>query len=108
MAQRYEVTADAASDLADIENYIYSYTQDWRYVDARIDELLELFNTIAERPLAYPVYQFPQGFEPTHEYRSANAYHYKVFYRVDASQGNRVLIYRVRHMVSDFTAVEFG
>lgn len=123
----YEISADAARDLAEIEDYIYSYTEDWDFVDARIDEFLDLFDRLCEMPFAHPVYQFPHGFEPSHEYRSANVYHYKVFYRVcDAGEQPpeseagpspdegglqksqaRILIYRICHEVSDFTAAEF-
>lgn len=61
----------------------------------------------ASTPLWHPVYPFPDGMQPRHEYRSVNVDTYKVFYRVDEER-ELVLIYRIRHAASDFTAVEFG
>lgn len=37
-----------------------------------------------------------------HTYRSINVYNYKVFYYVD---GKQVIIYRIRHLLSDFSRV---
>ena len=55
-------------------------------------------------PFAHPVYQFPDGYIPAHEYRSANHGRYKVFYRTDEKR-KTMLIYRVSHVASDFTRI---
>ena len=77
------VFSDAAvEDLESIERYILSY-RDEPFLERFEEGLAALVRSIAERPWSRPVYQFPPGAEPTMEYRSANTYNYKVFYRVD-------------------------
>lgn len=99
---RWEITEDAACDVEEIGRYVYSYSGSHARADAVIDGIVALFDRICVAPLLHAVYQFPEGLEPAHEYRSANAGRYKVFYRVDETR-ETVLIYRVRHVVSDFT-----
>ena len=48
----------------------------------------------------HPVYQFEPPLPTLHEYRSVNVYNFKVFYYID---GERVIIYRIRHLLSDFS-----
>lgn len=101
---RWEITEDAADDLDGIWDYVYSYSGSVEQADALIDGFEELFNAMCRNPYARPVYQFPLGYVPAHEYRSANHGRYKAFYRIDESH-EIVLIYRVRHIASDFTRV---
>lgn len=100
----WEITEDAANDLEDIWGYVYSYSGDEEHADVLLDNLEELFDAICRNPYAHAIYQFPEGYRPAHEYRSANHGRYKVFYRTDEKR-KAVLIYRVRHMASDFTRV---
>lgn len=98
----WEITEDAADDLEDVWAYVYSYSGDEELADALLDNLERLFDSICCNPYAHAVYQFPEGYVPVHEYRSANYGRYKAFYRIDA-QREVVLVYRVRHLASDFT-----
>lgn len=102
MASGYVLTSDAVRDLEEIEDYVEGYAG----VDfaARLEEqFFGLFELLAREPLRHPVYQLVDGEgAPLHEYRSANLYHYKVFYYVREADGT-VVVYRVRHLVSDFT-----
>lgn len=96
------VFSDAAvEDLESIERYILSY-RDEAFLERFEAELVALAGSIADRPWSRPVYQFPPGSEPLMEYRSANVYNYKVFYRVD-EPSDRVIVYRILHSRSDFT-----
>lgn len=101
----FQVTEDAERDLEEIEAYVATY-READFVDALSDEFDEAFRKLCENPFAHPVYQFEEGFTPTHEYRSVNVYNFKVFYRVD-ELARCILIYRIRHQVSDFTRVRF-
>ena len=101
---RWEITEDAANDLEDIWDYVYSYSGDEEHADALLDNLENLFDAICSNPYAHAVYQFPEGYLPMHEYRTANHGRYKAFYRTDEGR-KTVLIFRVRHMASDFTRV---
>lgn len=98
------VFSDAAvEDLESIERYILSY-RDEPFLDRFEGELAALVRSIAEHPWSRPIYQFPPGAEPQMEYRSANVYNFKLFYRVDESS-DRVIVYRILHSRSDFTRV---
>lgn len=101
---RWEITEDAANDLEDIWDYVYSYSGDGEHADTLLDNLEKLFDEICCNPYAHAIYQFPEGYRPVHEYRSAKHGRYKVFYRTD-EEHRVVLIYRVRHMASDFTRI---
>lgn len=101
---RWEITEDAAYDLEDIWDYVYSYSGDEKRADALLDALEKLFDAICRNPYSHAVYQFPEGYQPAHEYRSTNHGRYKVFYRTEEGR-KTVLIYRVRHVASDFTRV---
>lgn len=101
---RWEITEDAAGDLDDIWDYVYSYSGSAEHADALLDGLEGQFDAVCRNPYAHPVYQFPQGYVPAHEYRSANYGRYKAFFRIDEPR-EVVLIYRVRHIASDFTRV---
>jgi len=99
MVPTYRVTADADQDIADIERYVASY----RGADFAIelsDRFTSFFRTLCRHPLQHPIYPFDSQSHLRHEYRSANLYHYKVFYWVD---GDVTVIYRVLHQISDFT-----
>lgn len=98
------VFSDAAvEDLESIERYILSYRNE-PFLERFEEGLAALVRSIAERPWSRPVYQFPPGAEPKMEYRSANTYNYKVFYRVD-EPSDTVIVYRILHVRSDFTRV---
>ena len=97
----YAVTADASRDLEEIENYIGSYAEP-DYVDLISDAFEAAFGALCENPYARAVYQFERPVLTLHECRSVNVYNYKVFYRTDEAH-NLIVIYRIRHMVSDFT-----
>lgn len=98
------VFSDAAvEDLESIERYILSYRNE-PFLERFEEGLAALVRSIAERPWSRPVYQFPPGAEPTMEYRSANTYNYKVFYRV-VEPSDTVIVYRILHVRSDFTRV---
>lgn len=99
---RWEITEDAARDLEDIRSYVCSYSGDTARADELLDRFEALFDELCEHPFLRAVYQFPKGYEPIHEYRSANLGRYKVFYRVEDGR-EVVLVYRVRHVASDFT-----
>ena len=97
----YAVTAEAARDLEDIESYIGSYAEP-DFVDLVSDTFEAAFEALRKNPYARAVYQFEPPVPTLHEYRSVNVYNYKVFYWVDEAR-NLVVIYRIRHMVSDFS-----
>lgn len=99
---RWELTDDAAYDLEGIWDYVRSYSGDEGRAETLLDGLEKLFDTICRNPCAHAIYQFPEGYQPAHEYRSANHGRYKAFYRTDEKR-KTMLIYRVRHVVSDFT-----
>ena len=100
----WEITEDAANDLEDIWDYVYSYSGDEEHAGALLANLEKLFDAICSNPYAHAVYQFPEGYRPMHEYRCASHGRYKAFYRTDEGR-KTVLIYRVRHVASDFTRV---
>lgn len=103
---QWEITEDAACDLENIWDYVYSCSGDEDRADAVLDGLEALFNAICRNPYAHAIYQFPDGYPPAHEYRSASYGRYKAFYRTDEHR-KIVLVYRVRHVASDFTRVAF-
>ena len=97
----YAITADAAHDLEDIENYIASYAEP-SFVDMVSDAFETAFDALCENPYVHAIYQFEPPVPTLHEYRSVNVYNYKVFYWIDETNG-LVVIYRIRHFVSDFS-----
>ena len=107
MAYQYIVTSEADEDMLEIEDYVLTSSQDPDRVDELDRAFVATFKKLCQYPLWHPVYQFPEGMQPSHEYRSVNVDSYKVFYRVDEER-ELVLVYRIRHAASDFTAVEFG
>ena len=107
MAYRYRVMPEADGDLVEIEDYVTSSSLDPTRADALDHAFITTFRRLCQYPLWHPVYPFPDGMQPRHEYRSVNVDTYKVFHRVDEER-ELVLIYRIRHAASDFTAVEFG
>ena len=107
MAYRYRITSEADEDLLQIEDYVLASSQDPDHVDKLDCAFVAAFKELCRYPLRHPVYQFPDGMQPRHEYRSVNVDTYKVFYRVDEER-ELVLIYRIHHAASDFTAMEFG
>ena len=107
MGFRYSVLPSAVKDMQDIARHVHDITGDWSRADALLSAMDDTFDKLCQYQLWHPVYQFPDGMQPRHEYRSTNVDTYKVFYRVDEER-ELVLIYRIRHAASDFTAVEFG
>lgn len=101
MSYSWEITADAVQDLYEIRRYVISYAGTQR-AEALLDEFESAFAELCEHPLFHAVYQFPEDYEPEHDYRSMTLYRYKIFYRVDEKL-EKVLIYRIRHVASDFT-----
>lgn len=83
---------------------MYSYSGDEEHADALLDDLESLFDAVCSNPYAHAVCQFPEGYRSVHEYRCASRGRCKVFYRTDEGR-KTVLIYRVRHVASDFTRV---
>lgn len=104
MAGEYFLTEDALRDLANIEVYVLSYA-DEGFIENLEDEFFDLFERLPSEGLGYPIYPLNPPLEPLHQYRSANVYHYKVFFYV--RDGDPV-VYRVRHLASDFTRVGRG
>lgn len=102
MSYSWSITSDAVADLDRIEEYAYSYSADRGYAEDLVDAIEASFDQLCQNLLLHAVYQFPQGWEPAHEYRSVNVRRYKVFYRVNEAR-QTVLIYRICHIVSDFT-----
>ena len=107
MGFRYSVLPSAVKDMQDIARHVHDITGDWSRADALLSAMDDTFDKLCQYPLWHPVYPFPDGMQPRHEYRSVNVGTYKVFFRVDEER-EMVLIYRIRHAASDFTAVEFG
>ena len=97
--QEYLLTDDAARDLGKLEDYVLTY-QDEPFVEHLEDEFFSTFERLLQEPEQHPVYQFEPPLPTLHEYRSVNVYNFKVFYYVD---GGRVIIYRIRHLLSDFS-----
>lgn len=107
MAYRYEIMPEAERDLWGIEAYLHSYSRSAEEADAVIDELIASFRGLCVFPFRHAVYRTSDGFTLKHEYRSYVVRHYKVFYVADRAT-ETVCIYRVRHELSDFTAMEYG
>ncbi|MDI9590361.1 MAG: type II toxin-antitoxin system RelE/ParE family toxin [Acidobacteriota bacterium] len=99
MTFRYVITDDAYTDLEDMEDYVRSYADD-AFVESLEDEFFEAFDKLTREALQHPVYQFEPPVRLLREYRSVNVYHYKIFYYL---RGEDVVIYRICHLVSDFT-----
>lgn len=95
----YRVTEDAEQDLLRIEEYVSTYA-DADFVDKLDDMFLAAFDALCDNPFVHPEYQLSPPMRTLRAYRSVNVYRYKVFYWVD---GNAVEIYRILHLVSDFT-----
>lgn len=110
MAGEFVVTEDAYRDIERAEDYIASHSGEDAVI-AFEDELFCKFDEVAETPLRWPVYQFGDGIELVHEYRSANVRRYKIFYYVRGgdvqsggdAQAGVVVVARVLHVASDFT-----
>ena len=100
---RVRLTELADADLAGIEDWVEE-TRGADTADRVSDEIDARIREIAGHPLRFPVYQFDGDFGLMHEYRSANAGRFKVFYWVNESEGF-VEIWRIRHVSSDFTRV---
>lgn len=98
---RYVVTLDATWDLDDIDEYVLSYS-DIDFVESLEQRFEAMFDELARAPYTYPLYQFSPPLHTLHQYRSANVYHYKIFYYVDESRG-LVVISRICNVASDFT-----
>lgn len=104
MAGRNVLTGDALRDLESIEDYVSGYA-DETFVENLENEFFELFERLPAEGHRYPVYQFDSTLEPLHEYRSANLFRYKVFFYL---RDDVAVIYRIRHLVSDFTRIAWG
>lgn len=101
MAGQYVLAEDALRDLENIEDYVSCYA-DESFVEKLEDEFFELFERLLVEGHRYPIYQFDSSLELLHEYRSANVYHYKVFFYL---RDDAAVIYRIRHIASDFTRI---
>ena len=97
--QEYLLTDDAVRDLGKLENYVLTY-QDEVFVEHLEDEFFSAFERLLQEAEQHPVYQFEPPLPTLHEYRSVNVYNFKVFYYID---GERVIVYRIRHLLSDFS-----
>lgn len=86
--REYLLTDAAVKDLGKLEDYVLTY-QDEAFVERLFQE--------AEQ---HPIYHFEPPLPVLHEYRSVNVYNFKVFYYVD---DEHVVIYRIRHLLSDFS-----
>ena len=100
MKRREYLLADAAvKDLGELEDYVLTY-QDEAFVEWLEDEFFSAFERLLQEAEQHPVYQFEPPLPTLHEYRSVNVYNFKVFYYVE---GERVIVYRIRHLLSDFS-----
>ena len=99
MSYDYRLTMLAEEDLIEIEAYVGTYA-DLDFVDALDDQFFDAFQRLCENPFLHAVYESKPPIPTLHEYRSVNVYRYKVFYWVD---NDVVEIYRICHLVSDFT-----
>lgn len=99
--QEFFLTDDAVDDLAKLEAYVLSY-QSTNFIEILEDRFFEAFHGLLTQTDQHPVYQFEPPVPALHTYRSINVYNYKVFYYVD---GRQVIIYRIRHLLSDFSRV---
>lgn len=97
--KEYLLTDDAVRDLGKLENYVLTY-QDEVFVEHLEDEFFSAFERLLQEAEQHPVYQFEPPLPTLYEYRSVNVYNFKVFYYID---GERVIIYRIRHLLSDFS-----
>lgn len=97
--KEYLLTDDAVRDLGELEDYVLTY-QDKAFVDRLEDEFFSAFERLLGEAEQHPVYQFEPPTPTLHEYRSTNVYNFKVFYYLN---GKRVVIYRIRHLLSDFS-----
>ena len=99
---RFRLTELADADLAGIEDWVEE-TRGADTADRVSDEIDARIREIAGHPLRFPVYQFDGDFGLMHEYRSANAGRFKVFYWVNESEGF-VEIWRIRPPTSRASA----
>ncbi|MCH3947856.1 MAG: type II toxin-antitoxin system RelE/ParE family toxin [Olsenella sp.] len=95
----YLLTNDAVKDLGELEDYVRTY-QDEAFVERLEDEFFSAFERLLQEAEQHAVYQFEPPKPVLHEYRSVNVYNFKVFHCVD---GERVISYRIRHLLSDFS-----
>lgn len=95
----YVLTDDAVRDLMALEDYMFTYS-DESHVESVENAFFEVFELLRESAFRHPIYRFESSLSLLHEYRSVNVYHYKVFYWI---RGDTVVIYRIRHLASDFT-----
>lgn len=105
MAGRYLLTDDAVRDLGDIEDYVATYA-DESFVEELEDRFFGAFERLLSESLTHPVYDLDGVEHMLHEYRSVNIYHYKAFYYL-RDDGDTVVIYRIRHLASDFTRIRW-
>ena len=101
--QEFFLTEDAVGDLVELEAYVLTY-QDISFVEVLEDRFFEAFHGLLAQADHHPVYQFESPVPTLHTYRSINVYNYKVFYYVDDKQ---VVIYRIRHLLSDFSRMSW-
>lgn len=97
--REYLLTDDAVRDLGELEDYVLTY-RDHAFVNRLEDEFFSTFERLLDEAEQHPVYQFDPPAPTLHEYRSVNVYNFKVFYYME---GERLIIYRIRHLLSDFS-----
>lgn len=97
--REYLLTDAAVKDLGKLEDYVLTY-QDEAFVERVEDEFFSAFERLFQEAEQHPIYHFEPPLPVLHEYRSVNVYNFKVFYYVD---DEHVVIYRIRHLLSDFS-----
>lgn len=105
MAGGYLLTEDAVRDLAELEDFAASYAGD-ESVERLEGDFFDLFEHLVYEAHGHPLWEPEEEADLLHEYRSVNLYHYKVFYYM-RDEDDTVIIYRMRHLASDFTRVSW-
>lgn len=84
---RFRLTEPADEGLVGIEDWV-AEARGADAADAVSDEIDARIREVAEHPLRFPVYQFEGDRGLMHEYRSANAGRFKIFYWVNEDEGS--------------------